>query len=261
MIYTKIRQKFLDKSKSAKYLDRRKLWDLDGTEYKKCYTLNQVSHVVDRKIEYRNLKYFLISVGCNDLDAKEPEEVFNAIRDIASQLKTAYPEIKIIIGEITPRMDERDSAVVETNGMINEFAGDLDHIYVIKNSNLRDSKFFYQGDAKHIRKHCIGRFAANIKHTLRVAYGRKKFAHSYRPGSNEHPQQQYQYQYQDAPHQQPRYQNPQFQQQLQQQQQLLYHLLQQQMSIHNRSTPSYHSEAIQRNSDSSAMDVFKGLVT
>ena len=69
---------------NSKYLDRRKLWDLDGTEHKKCYTLSQVSRVVERNIEYRNLKHFLISVGCNDLETKEPEEVFNDIRDIAS---------------------------------------------------------------------------------------------------------------------------------------------------------------------------------
>ena len=250
---------------NSKYLDPRKLWDLDGTEHKRCYTLSQVSQIVSRNIEYSNLKYFLISVGCNDLDNKEPEEVFNAIREIAVQLKTSYPEIKIIIGEITPRMDARDPAVIETNNMINEFSRDLEHIFVIKNSNLRDKKFFYQGDAKHIRKYCIGRFAANIKHTLRVAYGRKKFVQSYQLDNSErfgrHEQGGFYRQHQQQEQQHQHFGNQQLQQQLQQRQQLIYYLLQQQLSTQNSPNLTQQSEVSQRNSDASVLDVFNGLVT
>ena len=33
-------------------------------------------------------------------------------------------------------------------------------------------------ETKHIRRNCIGRYAANIKHALRVAYGRERYVPS-----------------------------------------------------------------------------------
>ena len=39
---------------NSKHLIRRKLWDLDGTEFKKCYTLSQVKNVVTQTLNYRN---------------------------------------------------------------------------------------------------------------------------------------------------------------------------------------------------------------
>ena len=72
-------------------------------------------------------------------------------------------------------MDGNDELVKEVNALINTFIESTDNTYIIRNSNLRHQKFFYHGDPKHIRRNCIGRYAANIKHALRVAYGRKKY--------------------------------------------------------------------------------------
>ena len=80
-------------------------------------------------------------------------------------------------------MDDKDPLVMATNALIHDYAENSDKIFVIKNSNLRDPYFFYRGDSKHIRKACIGRFAANIKYTLRLAYGRKKYTPPTQPGT------------------------------------------------------------------------------
>ena len=169
---------------NSKFLDQRKLWDLDGTQYRRCYTLAQVKVVLNRDVKYTNLKYFLISVGCNDLDYGEAAQVFADMKEIVLNLQQAYPGIKIIIGEITPRMDDRDEVVKDINFLIQQFGKSSENVFVIDNSNLRNKKFFYAGDSKHIRKDCIGRFAANIKHTLRVAYGRRKYV----PPTQDHDQ-------------------------------------------------------------------------
>ena len=161
---------------NSKYLDRRKLWDLNGTEFKRCGDLKKVNEHIDRKVLFTQLKYFFISVGCNDLDTKSGEEVFHEMKDTVLKLKRLHPNIKIIISEITPRMDDLDSEVREANKLLNELVKNSTDVYIVRNGNLRKKSFFYHGDPKHIRKDCIARFAANIKYTLRQAYGRPRYS-------------------------------------------------------------------------------------
>ena len=244
---------------NSKYLIRRKLWDLDGTEFRKCYTLSQVKNIVTETTNYKNLKYFLISVGCNDLDTEDPTTVFNNIRGLVSQLAERYPQIKVIIAEITPRMDDKDPMVIATNDMINEYAQNSNQIYVIKNSNLRDPYYFYRGDSKHIRKACIGRFAANIKYTLRLAYGRKKYTPSPSrtfgtPSINR--------QYENHQKHQPQHEQLQQQQTISDQiqmQQLIHFLLQQQINHQNHPNTPPLNDIAHRFSDSRAVDIRNGF--
>ena len=91
--------------------------------------------------------------------------------------------------------------------MINDYVKRCEMVYITRNSNLRDSKFFYPGDSKHIRQECIGKFAANIKFTLRLAYGRKKYSLNYSNGAHHqyNQQKQDQYQHQSEQHTQQQY--------------------------------------------------------
>ena len=198
---------------NSKFLIPRKLWDIKGTDFQRCYTIDEVKNLVQRKITYTNLQYFMISVGCNDLDRKSPVEVFNSIKEVVTELRHTYPGIKVILAEVTPRMDDKDQAVEEINVLINNYKNTTENIYIIKNSNLRDPKFFYPNDSKHIRKNCIGLFASNIKRGLRAAYGRKKWV----PPPHDHNEQYNR----DQQHNQHHQQHPYLQQQQQQQQQQL----------------------------------------
>ena len=104
---------------------------------------------------------------------KSGVEVFTIIRDTVSKVMNLYPEIKLIISEVTPRMDELDCQVQEANILLNELVESCENLFIVRNSNLRNQDFFNPDDPKHIRKTCIGRFAANIKIALRRAYGIK----------------------------------------------------------------------------------------
>ena len=110
-----------------------------------------------------------MSVGCNDLDVKEGNEVFASIKSTVEKVKSLYPQVKVIISEITPRMDDLDTNVKAVNTMLNEFVKWSDDTFITRNSNLRDQDFYY--DNKHLKESCIPRFAANIKRALRAAYG------------------------------------------------------------------------------------------
>ena len=118
-------------------------------------------------------------------------------------------------------MDGKDELVKEVNALINTFIESTNNTYIIRNSNLRHQKFFYNGDPKHIRRDCIGRYAANIKHALCVAYGRKKYVSPPSPLAQEP---QYTQQYHQSSNRQQYYQ-PSNQQQYQGQLQLLLGLI------------------------------------
>ena len=80
-----------------------------------------------------------------------------------------FPSIKIIVSEVTPRMDEFDEQVKVANSSLNKFVDRHENTFIVKHDNLRNPDFFQ--DAKHIRQDGIARFAANIKKGLRNAYG------------------------------------------------------------------------------------------
>ena len=118
---------------NSKYLDRRKLWDLQGTEFKRCGVLEEVEEHIDRKILFSKLQYFFMSVGCNDIDSKDGQEVFGEMRNIVLNIKHLYPNVKVIVSEITPRMDDRDQEVKNANRLLNEFVKGQQDVYITRN--------------------------------------------------------------------------------------------------------------------------------
>lgn len=159
---------------NRKYVNFRKLWTLKGTQVKVCGNWDEVNKVIDdKKTKYTNLKYFFTNVGCNDMDINEGDVVFAKIKNTVEKLKSKYPDIKVIVSEITPRMDERDTQVEVTNTLLNQFLNRSENTFVVMNKNLRNPDFFE--DAKHIRQSCIARFASNIKRALHKAYGTQPY--------------------------------------------------------------------------------------
>ena len=163
---------------NAKHINQRKLWDLDGTKHIRCGTLDDVMNVIDSNIDYTNLKYFFISCGCNDLDYRNGGEVFTSMKAIVEKLKILYPHIKIILSEVTPRMDAIDEKVKVINFLLDPYAKRTQNVFLVNHSNMRRSEFFAPGDSKHFLKEPIPLFVSNIKSTIRFAYGRKKFVSS-----------------------------------------------------------------------------------
>ena len=152
------------------FVDFRKLWTLKGTKVKPCGNWKEVDKVINNT-NYTNLEYFFTNVGCNDLDVRKGDELFNCIKNTIENLKKKYPNIKVIISEITPRMDKLDAAVKATNTLISQYVDKTENTYIAKHGNLRDRDFYY--DQKHLKESIIPRFAANIKRGINTAYGRE----------------------------------------------------------------------------------------
>ena len=123
--------------------------------------------------KYTNLKYFFMSVGCNDVVHKTPHQLFTNILELVNRLKESFPGIKIILSEVTPRMDQFDERVKETNVLLQQFVSGNNELFLTRNSNLRNPDFYWN-DGIHLKQSIIARFANNMKIALRAAYGIKK---------------------------------------------------------------------------------------
>ena len=158
---------------NARHIDFRRLWTLKGTEIKRKGTVAEVSNLVD-KTTYRNVKYFFFSVGVNDVEYKEGAAVFADVKSLVEKITGKYDGVKVILSEITPRMDAFDERVKECNILINEYVSENENLFVARNSNLRDQRFLL-ADGKHLKQSASPRFASNIKWALRRAYGIRNF--------------------------------------------------------------------------------------
>ena len=154
---------------NGKHIDRKKLWKLNNSVYKRCPTIFSVSHLIKNE-DIKDLKYILLSIGVNDLDDKDHTQVFGEMRTLINQIRLKYPGIKIIIGEATPRNDARDEEVKRYNRLLKDFASDNADTTVAMHENLRDPTWSMYYDAKHIHEQKIAKFAANFIRALKVAY-------------------------------------------------------------------------------------------
>ena len=107
---------------NGKYIDRKKLWRLDNSEFVRCGTLHDVYKFIfeDNKIE--TLRHVLLNVGVNDLDTKDPDTTFQELLSIVEEIRRKYPNIKFIISEINPRNDIRDLQVKQFNKLLAEYS-------------------------------------------------------------------------------------------------------------------------------------------
>ena len=167
---------------NARYIDFRRLWTLKTTEIVRCGNMVDVYKFWNNnQKKYNKLKYFFMSIGCNDLVTNTPHQLFTNIHTLVDRLRASFPGIKIIISEVTPRMDAVDGRVQEANKLINQYVEGSQDLFVTKNNNLRNPDFFLE-DGIHLNHTIIPRFASNIKRALRAAYGiqfKKSDFHSY----------------------------------------------------------------------------------
>ena len=158
---------------NGRYFDYRRLWTMKGTQFRRCYTMDDVEKLWNGMERLKRLKYFFISDGTNDLEKDTTHQLFTKISKFVQRVWDRYPEVKFILSEVTPRTDYIDARVKETNVLLQQFAQSYDAIFLTKNSNLRDSRNFFP-DGKHLKHDIIPLFVSNIKRALRAAYGMKK---------------------------------------------------------------------------------------
>ena len=144
---------------NGKHIDRKKLWKKNGSEYKQCGSLHKLSEEIN-KLPYTSLKYILISVGTNDLDEKDHEQVLAELEFMIIDVRARFPGIKFIINELLPRRDERNSEVGKFNFKLGEYGKTQPDITIASQNNITDMSMFY--DAKHLLESKVPIYAKNI---------------------------------------------------------------------------------------------------
>ena len=157
---------------NRKFIDHRLFWRTDGASYVACSKIESVKKTI-MDTHYENLKTILISCGVNDIDTKIGSDVAHEILDLLEYIKQNYPNVKIVLSEVTPRNDELDEEVKKCNKLVATSMTNKAGVFFVKQHNLRDSTWSLFYDNKHITKNGIRKFAANLKVGLRNAYGIK----------------------------------------------------------------------------------------
>ena len=135
---------------NGRYIDRRKLWKVNNSEYRNCGTIHEVSNTIKEEKYNKGLKYILLNVGVNDIDKKDHDQVLEEMELLIREIRTQFPDIKLIISEITPRNDERDKEVQLYNKMLQNYAVNENYITIAYHSNLREPQWSMYRDHKHI---------------------------------------------------------------------------------------------------------------
>ena len=148
-------------------LDFSKLWWTENVQYEKTGSIRSVSRVIDRTSG--PLHCILISVGCNDLDSKTPEEVECAMSTLLDKINLKFPNIRIILSQITPR-PSIDNDVHWANDLLANLVKDMGNVYFANQENLRDPEYRNLRDDRHLSTNVAPLFAANLKRGLRWAF-------------------------------------------------------------------------------------------
>lgn len=106
--------------------------------------MSTIQHVknVFTSDKFSDLQGVLISCGVNDIDRKSGNDVADEILELIKFINQSYPSVKIIVSEVTPRMDERDHEVKICNDKLLKSIPYLNNVIFVEQNNLRNPKFF-----------------------------------------------------------------------------------------------------------------------
>ena len=155
---------------NSKFIKFKKLWTVKNTVRRRVYTQQQLKEYI-MDLHAKSIKYFLIHIGVNDIDHAAGDEVYEQIADNISLLQQKYPEIKIILAELTPRRDTKNEEVNKCNQLLNQYCTANDNIFIASHESLRSNVEYYLYDNKHVSRKAIGVFVVNLKKALCNAHG------------------------------------------------------------------------------------------
>ena len=155
---------------NREFLDSKMFWKPGGTLWKECSTTEDVS-MIFRNESFNKLEVVVINCGVDDIDAYPGPVVADKLLDTVNEIRMKYPSVKIVVSEITPRNDLRDSEVIRCNEKLTQSLRGIPNIFLVEQGNLRDADWSMFYDVKHIKQGAIATFAANLKKGIRTAYG------------------------------------------------------------------------------------------
>ena len=154
---------------NRRFINTDKLWR--DCEMVPCYHIKEAKELINKiSTSQDSPKAILIHTGVNDIEDTSPQELFKQIKDLVHEFQSILPNTKLILSELTPRMDSFDRDVLKVNEMIKTNIPVNDKITIIRHNSLRAFQHFR--DNKHVTNTSgIARLAGNLKHGIRIAFG------------------------------------------------------------------------------------------
>ena len=92
----------------------------------------------------------VISVGTNDLDEKDHNQVLGELELLLNDVRARFPGVKFIINELLPRLDQRNEEVGRFNTGLQNLKNNQPDITVASQQNMVDPSFYRV--AKHLHE-------------------------------------------------------------------------------------------------------------
>ena len=151
---------------NRQHIDRERLWR--GSQIVPCNTLSSVLPIIESLAVIPSA--VLIHTGVNDIETMSAESLFEHFEHVINSFHKTLPNTKLIISEVTPRMDAFDRDVVQVNDLIKSFTYDMENITIVKHHSLRNLQLMR--DNKHVSSSAgVLRLAGNLKFGIRSAFG------------------------------------------------------------------------------------------
>ncbi|KAL9978806.1 hypothetical protein ACROYT_G016370 [Oculina patagonica] len=155
---------------NRKFLDPAKLSANKKTTILKCGNINSAKSTISES-GLKDPQILVFNVGVNDVESTDDATtISNKLTEVIFLTKSQFPTAKIVVSEITPRSDELNGKVEQTNVQLRSALENVENVYVVSHGNIKEKNCFH--DAKHLSRTVgIPKLASNIIRGIRLAKG------------------------------------------------------------------------------------------
>ncbi|KAL9977169.1 hypothetical protein ACROYT_G014547 [Oculina patagonica] len=135
------------------------------------YCLNFQAKSTISESGLKDPQILVFNVGVNDVESTDDATtISNKLTEVIFLTKSQFPTAKIVVSEITPRSDELNVKVEQTNDQLRSALENVENVYVVSHGNIKEKNCFH--DAKHLSRTVgIPKLASNIIRGIRLAKG------------------------------------------------------------------------------------------
>jgi hypothetical protein len=114
-----------------------------------CNTTSKANEILNSP-RFSVDKGLIINTGVNDLERLSPEEIITKQVKLVNTACKVFPDKKIIVSSITPRLDDLGRNINKINDAIDDEIKNLPNVIHVYNGYLENTKYFH--DNKHLNK-------------------------------------------------------------------------------------------------------------
>ena len=167
---------------NGKFLNKRKLFKPQQEhKYFRCPKVEHAREALQNALQ-EHPELIVIHTGTNNLTPTTPIDTFTSdISALVTEASTKFSKSKIIYSTLLPRADIPSHIITKINDQLINGCSKLPNVHLVTHTNVFSKGLEALHDDKHLKRHHIGLFAANLVDAIR---GRTRPPRS--PSSHDH---------------------------------------------------------------------------